>query len=89
MNVSLTSEFEILVERDVSSGRYSSASEVVQQALQLLRNHELDCQAQIKEFRAEAHWRLAQLDRGEVVDGEAVFAELRQKALKRLGSRDE
>ena len=87
MNVSLTPEFETLVEREVSSGRYSSASEVVQQALQLLRNHQMDRQAQINEFRAEAHWRLAQLDRGEVVDGETVFAGLRQKAQKRLGSR--
>ena len=36
MNVTLESEFEALVERKVGSGRYTSSSEVIQEALRLL-----------------------------------------------------
>jgi antitoxin ParD1/3/4 len=40
MNVSLTSELEEFVAGKVKSGRYSSASEVVREALRLLEEHD-------------------------------------------------
>lgn len=40
MNVSLTPELERFVQEKVHSGRYTSASEVVREALRLLEEHE-------------------------------------------------
>ena len=40
MNVSLTPELEAMIRQQVDSGRYSSASEVVREALRLLEEHE-------------------------------------------------
>jgi antitoxin ParD1/3/4 len=40
MNVSLTPELEAIIQERVESGRYSSANEVVRQALRLLEEHE-------------------------------------------------
>lgn len=48
MNVSLTPHLESLVSQYVSSGRYSSASEVVREALRLLEIRE----AQLAQLRA-------------------------------------
>ena len=39
-NVSLTSELELFIARQVASGRYRSASEVVRAALRLLEDHD-------------------------------------------------
>lgn len=40
MNVTLEPEFEVLVEKKVASGRYSSSREVIQKALRLLDEHD-------------------------------------------------
>ena len=48
MNVSLTPELETLVNEKVKSGNYNSASEVVREALRLLKE-----QDQLKELRRE------------------------------------
>jgi antitoxin ParD1/3/4 len=40
MNVSLTPELEQLVTEKVESGRYTSASEVIREALRLLEEHD-------------------------------------------------
>jgi len=66
MNVSLTPELERLVEAKVQSGLYRSSSEVVEDALRLLEQRDSD----LKELRARMDEGLADLDRGDVVDGE-------------------
>lgn len=40
MNVSLTPELETLISKKVESGRYTSASEVVREALRLLEEQD-------------------------------------------------
>ena len=80
MNVSLTPELESFVQTKVISGRYTSASEVVREALRLLQDHEKGRAVQLEEFRSEVDRRLASLDRGEGLDGETVFAKLREKS---------
>ena len=80
MNVSLTPELERFVQTKVISGRYTSASEVVREALRLLQDHEKGRAVQLEEFRSEVDRRLASLDRGEGLDGETVFAKLREKS---------
>ena len=80
MNVSLTPELEKFVQKKVKAGRYNSASEVVREALRLLEDQEQARASQLKEFRSEVDRRLSSLDRGEVLDGEEVFAQLRKKS---------
>jgi antitoxin ParD1/3/4 len=83
MNVSLTPELERFVQEKVRSGRYTSASEVVREALRLLEEHERVRTAQLLEFREEIDRRLATLDRGEGIDGTTALAQLRQRSQAR------
>ena len=83
MNVSLTPELETFVQKKVNSGRYTSASEVVREALRLLEDQEKAIAAQRKEFRAELDRRTASLQRGEGLDGEKAFAAIRKKSEER------
>lgn len=61
MNVSLTPELERLVNDKVESGLYQTASEVVREALRLLKERD---QAR-EQLRADVHGGLDQLARGE------------------------
>jgi antitoxin ParD1/3/4 len=51
MNVSLTPELEQLVAEKVESGMYPSASEVVREALRLLKERDELRQARLEELR--------------------------------------
>ncbi len=83
MNVSLTPELEKFVADKVESGRYTSASEVVREALRLLEQHELSREAQQKAFNEELERRIASLDRGEGIPAEQVIEELKAKSRER------
>ena len=83
MNVSLTPELETFVQTKVSSGRYTSASEVVREALRLLEDQDQSRAAQLEVFRSGVDRRLASRDRGEGIDGESAFAQIREKAALR------
>jgi antitoxin ParD1/3/4 len=83
MNVSLTPELDKFVAGKVESGRYTSASEVVREALRLLEEHDRARGAQIAAFNAELGARLASLDRGESVQPETVRARLNRKSHER------
>jgi antitoxin ParD1/3/4 len=61
MQIQLTPQFEELIERKVQSGRYTDASEVVQEALRLL--DERDKMTRLREALAVGE---AQVARGEV-----------------------
>lgn len=83
MNVSLTPELDKFVAGKVASGRYTSASEVVREALRLLEEHDRAREAQLAAFNHEIGARLASLDRGERVDPEAARQRLEQKSRER------
>jgi antitoxin ParD1/3/4 len=76
MNVSLTPELEKLVNDEVKSGRYKSASEVVREGLRLIRLRETKLQA----LRRDLQEGLDELDRGEGIPAVKVFAEMTKKA---------
>jgi antitoxin ParD1/3/4 len=80
MNVSLTPELDQFVAAKVDSGRYTSASEVVREALRLLEEYDQARSAQIAAFNRELGIRLASLDRGKVVKPEAARQRLRRKS---------
>jgi antitoxin ParD1/3/4 len=73
MNVHLTPELEQIVQGRVKSGRYSSASEVVREALRLLEQRDEVFALRKDEIRKqiEEGWQAAK--RGDVIDGEEVF----------------
>jgi len=81
MNVSLTPELERLIQEKVESGMYHSASEVVREALRLLKERDELQRIRLEELRREIQIGLDQLDRGEVapLDIEAVKAEGRRR----------
>ena len=83
MNVSLTPELEKFVCAKVESGRYNSASEVVREALRLLKEHDQSRAAQLAEFNQELGRRLAALGRGETVDPAEARRRLKQKSEQR------
>lgn len=88
MNVSLTPELEKFVERKVQSGRYQSASEVIREGLRLLDDQDRLRELQFEEVRRKIRTGLDQLNRGEGIPGEQVYAEMKQKsdALRRTKS---
>jgi antitoxin ParD1/3/4 len=76
MNVSLTPELEKLVNDEVRSGRYKSASEVVREGLRLIRLRE----NKLKALRRDLQEGISELERGEGIPAEQVFAEMTRKA---------
>jgi antitoxin ParD1/3/4 len=68
MNVSLTPELEAYVAEKVGTGRYTSASEVVREALRLLEQQDKTRSEQIVAFNHELRRRIGSLDRGEKVE---------------------
>jgi antitoxin ParD1/3/4 len=87
MNVSLTPELEKFVEKQVDSGLYQTASEVIRAGLRKLKeDKESRSNRQppqtLDELEALLVERAESLDRGEGVDGREVFRRLRKKMAK-------
>ncbi len=80
LNVSLTPALDAFVQENVTSGRFQSASEVVREALRRLQDDQQQRQAAIAKLNADVQLGCDQVRRGEVVDGETVFAELRERS---------
>ena len=83
LNVSLTPELEQFVQSRVASGRYQTASEVVREGLRLLEEREESRETALKELRAKIRRSVEQADRGELLDGDTVFEEIRQMSARR------
>ena len=64
MNVHLGEHFDALIRKQVESGRYANASEVVREGLRLLEERE---RAQ-RWLRAELHIAEEQIERGELIE---------------------
>lgn len=79
MNVSLTPELEELVNAKVRSGMYHSASEVIREGLRLLKEQDDIKQLRLSELRKEVAAGIEQADHGELISGELVFNQLRER----------
>ncbi len=82
MNVSLTPELEQLVTEKVESGRYTSASEVIREALRLLEEHDQMKQQRLAEVREKIDRGLQQLDAGQGTSAQEARARLRRGSRK-------
>lgn len=83
MNISLTRELDEFVANKVASGRYTSASEVVREALRLLEEHDRARTARLEEFNRELQRRLDSADRGDFVTADESFRRIREKSRQR------
>src|SRR5882724_11140450 len=63
-NINLTEHFDHFVERQVSSGRYSNASEIVREALRLLEEQEQEREAKLQALRQSAKQGFDEIDQG-------------------------
>lgn len=82
-NIALTRHFEQYVRDKVAAGRYQSASEVVREALRLMEHRDRLLERELSSLREdiEVGWRQSQ--RGEMLDGPSVFAEIRKMSKSR------
>jgi antitoxin ParD1/3/4 len=80
MNVSLTPELEELIQSKVATGMYNNASEVIREALRLLKEHDQLKQLKTQLLQRELSIGLTALDRGEFA--EESLEDIRQRVLK-------
>ena len=63
-NINLTEHLDGFIERQVASGRYSNASEIVRDALRLLETEEQERSARLKALRQAAKQGFDEIDQG-------------------------
>jgi len=78
VNISITPELDAFLRAKVESGRYQTTSEVVREALRLLERQEQERDEAFNQLKAKLDQGAAQAERGELLDGDEVFEELRQ-----------
>jgi antitoxin ParD1/3/4 len=72
--LTITPEHEKLIQNHLDTGRYVNAEEVLEIALQLLTRLDTEHQSWIEETRQQIAIGIAELDRGEGVDGATAMA---------------
>lgn len=77
MIINLNYQLENLVQKQIKSGKYTTANDVIEEALNLLekRNQYDDW---VEEIRHKIDIADEQLNRGEGIDGETAISELRE-----------
>ena len=84
MNVSLTPELEEFIEKEVQTGMYQSASEVIRAGLRLLKDEKAPKPRFLGSSAAELEEKLLvgirQLVRGEGIPGDVATKQLRERA---------
>jgi antitoxin ParD1/3/4 len=78
VNISITPELDAFLQDRVKSGRYQTTSEVVREALRLLERHEQEREEAFHQLKAKLERGAGQAERGELIDGDEAFAELRE-----------
>lgn len=79
MTIHLKPELEALIQKDVERGPYRSADEFVAQAVQMLHEHEQWLADNRGDIAAKIEHGIAQAERGELIDGDEAFRQLRQR----------
>ncbi len=78
MNLTLRPELENFIQQEILAGKYASPDEAIEAALSLLQSKN-STDRLATELRGQIDIAVAQLDRGEGLDGEAVIGNLRAK----------
>jgi antitoxin ParD1/3/4 len=77
--LTITPEHEKIIQSHLDTGRYANAEEVLAIALKLLTRLDTENQAWIEETRNQIAIGIAELDRGEGVDGPTAMNQYLQK----------
>ncbi len=80
MNVNLGTVFDQFVADLLKTGHYQSQSEILREGLRLLKEREELKQLRLAELRKAIAIGTEQARQGKVIDGEAVFTEIRKKS---------
>ncbi|MEG3841262.1 type II toxin-antitoxin system ParD family antitoxin [Microcoleus sp. herbarium14] len=75
MNIVLKPEYEEFIRSQIQSGKYGSVEELIGEAIALLRERK----QRIDELRQKIAVGSAQIAKGQVTDGELVFARIQEK----------
>ncbi|MBD2455552.1 type II toxin-antitoxin system ParD family antitoxin [Nostoc sp. FACHB-87] len=76
MNIQLKPEHEQFIQAQIASGRFTNADEVIDIAFQLLEKLNTDYISWIEETRYKVDVAIAEIERGEGLDGETVVMEI-------------
>ncbi len=74
MSIRLKPEHEQFIQAQVASGRFANQEEVIDTAFRLLEKLHSEYEQWIEETRDKIDMGIAEFDRGEGLDGEAVVA---------------
>lgn len=88
MDISLTPELEALINQKVSSGLYNSASEVVREALRLLKERDDLERIQKEELRRDIMLGVEEVRQGKgkkYADGSEVANDIKERGRQRHG----
>lgn len=75
MNIFLKPEYEQFIQSQIDTGNYTSADEIINEAVKLL----LERERRLAELRQKVALGTEQIAKGQVTDGEAVFARMQAK----------
>ncbi|MEH2012295.1 type II toxin-antitoxin system ParD family antitoxin [Nostoc sp.] len=76
MNITLKPEIEQFIQAQIATGRYANAEEVISKALKLLEKQDKQYQEWEEETRRKVDVAIAELERGEGLDGETVVMQI-------------
>ncbi|WP_445631525.1 ribbon-helix-helix domain-containing protein [Nostoc sp. DSM 114167] len=82
MNIQIKPELEQIIQAQIATGRYANPEEVISKVLKLLLEWEKGYEQWVEETRKKVEVAIAQLDKGEGIDGEIVVEQLREKLRK-------
>jgi antitoxin ParD1/3/4 len=86
MQIVLSPEVEALVQRQLTTGKYKSAIEVILAAIQLLEQQEDIYQGRLQELQRDALIGQQASQRGEVLDGAIAMSQIRANLRSRYSS---
>ncbi|MBW4673760.1 MAG: type II toxin-antitoxin system ParD family antitoxin [Desmonostoc geniculatum HA4340-LM1] len=89
MQIVLPPEVEALVQRQLTSGKYQNAIEVILAGIKLLEQQEDIYEGRLQDLQQEARIGWEASRRGEVVDGPTAMAQIRANVISRYGVSDE
>ena len=82
MNIELKPEHEQFIQAQIASGKFTNADEVIDVAFHLLEKLNSEYVQWVEETRQKVDVASAEIERGEVLDGETVVIQILEKFQK-------
>ncbi|MEH2090536.1 ribbon-helix-helix domain-containing protein [Nostoc sp.] len=82
MNIELKPEHEQFIQAQIASGKFTNTDEVIDVAFHLLEKLNSEYVQWVEETRQKVDVAIAEVERGEVLDGETVVMQILEKFQK-------